>query len=202
MYWILSKSPSKLVRDIRFISFSQLTKHDILKKYSDVKCILRSVMDSGLTEMNDEKSENEPLHDETKSVTPFNVSRKVLRLNKLTEVPVSNVMDEEKNIDEEGVHVRSHVRKLRRKSKKTKEMEDESLQTSTLPSVSTTSSDELLRRKHCLNIRTFARQFGIDDIEEFARYQCAFIENYYPHMTCDKRKEYVAECKKYYEVQK
>ncbi|PAV82329.1 hypothetical protein WR25_16766 isoform B [Diploscapter pachys] len=53
-------------------------------------------------------------------------------------------------------------------------------------------------RAHCLNIRSFARQFGILDAIEFATTHCEFIENYYPELQCSDTADYMRKCEEYY----
>ncbi|VDM38494.1 unnamed protein product [Toxocara canis] len=57
-----------------------------------------------------------------------------------------------------------------------------------------TSATFQLTRQHCLNIRSFARQFGILNIRKFATTNCVFIENYYPHLKCAQIEQYMNQC--------
>ncbi|KAK6746973.1 hypothetical protein RB195_000304 [Necator americanus] len=128
---------------------------------------------------------------EQEYVTSAPLRRKILRLSKFKEDSDPKTMMENYERSGESRPVRS--KKLKR-TKRVKKMKS-----STSRSETTTAFDAPLpHRQHCLNIRTFARQFGVNDVDEFARDHCAFIENYYPHLTCDRRPEYVAECLKYY----
>lgn len=54
----------------------------------------------------------------------------------------------------------------------------------------------VVTRHQCLNLRSFARQFQFDTIEDFSNDHCYFIENYYPALTCARSKIYVAKCAK------
>uniref|UniRef100_A0A914ZNS7 aECM cysteine-cradle domain-containing protein n=2 Tax=Parascaris univalens TaxID=6257 RepID=A0A914ZNS7_PARUN len=51
-----------------------------------------------------------------------------------------------------------------------------------------------LTRQHCLNIRSFARQFGILNVRKFAIGNCVFIEHHYPELKCDQIGRYVDLC--------
>ncbi|KAF8372064.1 hypothetical protein PRIPAC_78493 [Pristionchus pacificus] len=78
--------------------------------------------------------------------------------------------------------------------KKTKKTSTTTTTTET-PSTTTVSSKKLkVLRPHCLNIRSFARQFGMVDVFDFVEEHCSFIENYYPSLTCERREEYLAYC--------
>ncbi|CAJ0590693.1 unnamed protein product [Cylicocyclus nassatus] len=120
-------------------------------------------------------------------VTSAPLKRKTLRLRRFRErTESSRARSEERSGESRPVR----TKKLKR-SKRVKKAK------SSRNSMSWNDSN-LPHRQHCLNIRTFARQFGINDVDEFSRDHCAFIENYYPQLTCERRQEYVAECQKYY----
>ncbi|UMM28413.1 hypothetical protein L5515_011267 [Caenorhabditis briggsae] len=55
----------------------------------------------------------------------------------------------------------------------------------------------VVTKHQCLNLRSFARQFLFDTVEEFAKEHCYFIENYYPALTCARSQIYVAKCQKW-----
>uniref|UniRef100_A0A1I7UCL1 Titin n=1 Tax=Caenorhabditis tropicalis TaxID=1561998 RepID=A0A1I7UCL1_9PELO len=55
----------------------------------------------------------------------------------------------------------------------------------------------VVTKHQCLNLRSFARQFLFDTVEEFAKEHCYFIENYYPSLTCARSHLYVAKCQKW-----
>ncbi|EFO96665.1 hypothetical protein CRE_05363, partial [Caenorhabditis remanei] len=55
----------------------------------------------------------------------------------------------------------------------------------------------VVTKHQCLNLRSFARQFLFDTVEEFAKEHCYFIENYYPALTCARSHIYVAKCQKW-----
>ncbi|PIO73827.1 hypothetical protein TELCIR_04194 [Teladorsagia circumcincta] len=122
----------------------------------------------------------------SESTTATTFKRKILRLNKINRESYRS--EDEPTVEHKPRKSRSRSRKI----KKVKRVR----RTKQTPKSTTANASPL--RQHCLNIRTFARQFGTIDVDEFAQEHCAFIENYYPHLTCDKRSEYIAECQKYY----
>ncbi|CAI2351546.1 unnamed protein product [Caenorhabditis sp. 36 PRJEB53466] len=89
--------------------------------------------------------------------------------------------------------------------------EEEEVNTTTTTTTTTTTEAPVTRAerikktkkrafvtKHqCLNLRSFARQFLFDTVEEFAKEHCYFIENYYPALTCARSNSYVAKCQKW-----
>ncbi|KHJ98114.1 hypothetical protein OESDEN_01905 [Oesophagostomum dentatum] len=88
-------------------------------------------------------------------VTSAPLKRKILRLTRYSETTEPTKSDsEERNSDSKPVRSK--------KLKRTKRVKKIKLQ-------STMSSDAVPLRAHCLNIRTFARQFGISDVDEFTR---------------------------------
>ncbi|EYC21042.1 hypothetical protein Y032_0020g198 [Ancylostoma ceylanicum] len=93
-------------------------------------------------------------------VTSAPLKRKVLRLNRLRENPETSKMGSE----ERSVDSRSDRPKKLKRTKRVKKMKS-----STSHSHSHMSTGISPLRQHCLNIRTFARQFGISDVEEFSR---------------------------------
>ncbi|EGT46595.1 hypothetical protein CAEBREN_30837 [Caenorhabditis brenneri] len=54
----------------------------------------------------------------------------------------------------------------------------------------------VVTKHQCLNLRSFARQFLFDTLEDFVKEHCYFINNYYPSLTCERSHIYVAKCKK------
>ncbi|ULT95214.1 hypothetical protein L3Y34_004145 [Caenorhabditis briggsae] len=83
--------------------------------------------------------------------------------------------------------------------------EDEEEATTTTTEAPVTRSRRIKKNKkravvtkhQCLNLRSFARQFLFDTVEEFAKEHCYFIENYYPALTCARSQIYVAKCQKW-----
>ncbi|VDO59462.1 unnamed protein product [Haemonchus placei] len=122
--------------------------------------------------------------DEAETTTATTLKRKILRLNKIKS-------ESSRWTDDEGAEHRK--RKSTTRSRRVKKVR----RSRRRKAARSTAANSSPLRQHCLNIRTFARQFGTTNIEEFAQEHCAFIENYYPHLTCDKRAEYIAECQKH-----
>ncbi|VDN55910.1 unnamed protein product, partial [Dracunculus medinensis] len=52
-----------------------------------------------------------------------------------------------------------------------------------------------LKRHHCLNIWSFARQFNSPDILKFAIENCAYIKNYYPVVQCEHIEYLIRRCR-------
>uniref|UniRef100_A0A8R1DMF2 aECM cysteine-cradle domain-containing protein n=2 Tax=Caenorhabditis japonica TaxID=281687 RepID=A0A8R1DMF2_CAEJA len=63
--------------------------------------------------------------------------------------------------------------------------------------VKKTNKRAVVTKHQCLNLRSFARQFLFDTVEEFVKEHCYFIENYYPALTCARSHAYVAKCQKW-----
>ncbi|XGW28995.1 hypothetical protein V3C99_008643 [Haemonchus contortus] len=122
--------------------------------------------------------------DEAEATTATTLKRKILRLNKIKSESSRWTDDEGADHKKRKSTTRSRRVKKVRRSRRRK-------------AARSTAANSSPLRQHCLNIRTFARQFGTTNIEEFAQEHCAFIENYYPHLTCDKRAEYITECQKH-----
>ncbi|CAJ0572559.1 unnamed protein product, partial [Mesorhabditis spiculigera] len=55
-----------------------------------------------------------------------------------------------------------------------------------------------ITRHHCKNIRSFAWQYGMSDVTDFALTHCSYIENYYPTLPCSRAEEYMVYCRQYY----
>ncbi|RCN31917.1 hypothetical protein ANCCAN_22287, partial [Ancylostoma caninum] len=105
------------------------------------------------SDMHQQEPEQDP-------ATAAPLKRKVLRLGRLRENPETSKMgSEERNVDSRP----DRPRKLKR-TKRVKKMKS-----STSHSNSGMPASIAPLRQHCLNIRTFARQFGINDVEEFSR---------------------------------
>ncbi|VDD88523.1 unnamed protein product [Enterobius vermicularis] len=49
-------------------------------------------------------------------------------------------------------------------------------------------------RQFCSNLRSFARQFSIGDVAEFANTNCDYIRNYYSELRCSDIEEYAKRC--------
>ncbi|CCD63772.1 aECM cysteine-cradle domain-containing protein [Caenorhabditis elegans] len=85
------------------------------------------------------------------------------------------------------------------------EDEEEDVTTTTTTEAPVTRAQRVKKNKkravvtkhQCLNLRSFARQFLFDTVEEFAKEHCYFIENYYPALTCARSHAYVAKCQKW-----
>uniref|UniRef100_A0A158PCC0 Mucin-5AC n=1 Tax=Angiostrongylus cantonensis TaxID=6313 RepID=A0A158PCC0_ANGCA len=115
-------------------------------------------------EFNDEKRIRNPQLNEMDVATPMILTRRTLQMNKLKEETRSTMKNNERKA-EHHPEIRSHIRRTKKRIiKNTKEIEDELLQASTSP----TNVESPSLRRHCLNIRTFARQFGFDDVKSFA----------------------------------
>ncbi|VDL79335.1 unnamed protein product [Nippostrongylus brasiliensis] len=137
-----------------------------------------------------EESREDGDFQETAAVTSAASRRRLYRMRKITPQPEWS--------DSENQAVVPRKRRFRSHSKRIKKIKrSRRTKTSTSPSTTTNREQSARLRQQCLNIRTFARQFGTNDISEFTQEHCAFIENYYPELTCEKRNEYVAECKRY-----
>ncbi|GMR48353.1 hypothetical protein PMAYCL1PPCAC_18548, partial [Pristionchus mayeri] len=167
------------------------------------------------TEVTSEGEESAPLSDPFPSTTTESAKKKKTRRHRkrkttvapstttttTTEAPTTNEEKGEESyeleeeyeegdlsfeIDDEGDKV------VKRKSVKREKL------TTTTKKPSTTSTVPVKKlkvlRPHCLNIRSFARQFGMVDVFEFVDEHCSFIENYYPSLTCERREEYLSFC--------
>ncbi|VDM57295.1 unnamed protein product [Angiostrongylus costaricensis] len=116
-------------------------------------------------EFSDEKRIRNPQLNEMDVATPLTLTRRTLQMNKLKEEMRSSMKNNERTAERHH-EIRPHTRKTRKRIiKNTKEIEDDLLQASTSP----TNVESPSLRRHCLNIRTFARQFGFHDVKSFAR---------------------------------
>ncbi|KAK6013006.1 hypothetical protein OSTOST_21788, partial [Ostertagia ostertagi] len=123
---------------------------------------------TGKTRMDDErrdvsyarsKEDSRQQEDEMESSTAMTFKRKILRLNKINREFYRS--EDEPNVE----HVEHKPRKSKSRSRKIKKVK-RVRRTKATKSLTANASP---LRQHCLNIRTFARQFGTIDVDEFAQ---------------------------------
>ncbi|CAD6194156.1 unnamed protein product [Caenorhabditis auriculariae] len=156
---------------------SEAEKTKIVRRKIIRKRILKRVK-AASTESKESSTEAPP-----KPLRKVNISHKERRLSKSSEEPLPKRLRLSHETDSEEEQSKTSAEKIvLEKPKKIRKQR------------------KLVTRPQCLNIRSFARQFAVENVREFAQEHCGFIENYYPELKCSMMDAYMTICEKYYEV--